>query len=438
MITTSYEQRRALESLGPAERGEQQRVRLNQLLKAILPHNRFYSEKLSMLSPAALSSPQGPLDSLAAVQQLPFTFKDELLSRPQGGDLAANLTFPQQRYTRFHQTSGTRGRPLVVLDTAEDWAWWTDCWQFVLDAAGLEAGDCVFLAFSFGPFVGFWSAFEAACARDCLAVPGGGLSTLARIDLMRRTKAKAIFCTPTYALHLAEVAAENRESVADLDVEVLILAGEAGGSVPAIRQRIESAWNARVLDHSGATEVGPWGYGDASGEGLYVNEHDFIAEFLSVETGGPAGEGELAELVLTNLGRVGSPIIRYRTGDLVRPTWQRPGDNRFVFLSGGVLTRADDMMVIRGVNVFPSSVEQILRSFPEIVEYRMTARTAGEMDQLLVEIEDHLSDPARVARELELRLGLKVEVRTVTLGSLPRVDGKGKRFVDDRCRPTGN
>jgi phenylacetate-CoA ligase len=294
------------------------------------------------------------------------------------------------------------------------------------------------MAFSFGPFVGFWSAFDAACARGCLVVPGGGLSTLARIDLLRRTKAKALFCTPSYALHLAEVAVENKLRVADLGVRTLILAGEAGGSVPATRQRIETAWNARVLDHCGATEVGPWGYGDADGQGLYINENDFVAEFLALETGTPATEGELAELVLTNLGRAGSPVIRYRTGDIVRPTWQHVGTNRFVFLSGGVLSRVDDMMVIRGVNVFPSSVEQILRSFPEVVEFRMTARTAGEMDQLLIEIEDHLNDPGRVSQELELRLGLKVEVRCVTGGSLPRVEGKGKRFVDDRCRATSN
>jgi phenylacetate-CoA ligase len=132
------------------------------------------------------------------------------------------------------------------------------------------------------------------------------------------------------------------------------------------------------------------------------------------------------------LGRTGSPIIRYRTGDLVRPRWQFPGDNRFVFLDGGVLGRGDDMMVIRGVNIFPSSVEQILRSFPEVVEYRMTVRKESQMDTLLVEVEDRLNEPERVATELNLRLGLRVEVTSVELGSLPRVEGKGKRFIDER------
>jgi phenylacetate-CoA ligase len=437
MITTSQD-RRELEALDRTKLARRQLGRLNRLFKAILPLNRFYAEKLSQLSAERLQAADGPLGSLDELRHLPFTFKEELLSPRHPGDLAANLTFPQDHYTRFHQTSGTHGRPLVVLDTAEDWSWWIGCWQFVLDAAEIEKGDCVFMAFSFGPFVGFWSAFDAACARGCLVVPGGGLDTLARIELLRRSKSTAIFCTPSYALHLAEVASENKINIGNLEVRKLILAGEPGGSVPEIRGRIEAAWKAQVLDHSGATEVGPWGYGDSQGQGLYVNEYDFIAEFLSVETGAAAAEGELSELVLTNLGRVGSPIIRYRTGDLVRPSWQHPGPNRFVFLPGGVLSRADDMMVIRGVNVFPSSVEQILRSFPEVVEYQMTARKVGEMDQLVVRIEDRLNDPARVAAELRLRLGLKVEVEITPLGSLPRVEGKGKRFVDERCKPATN
>lgn len=421
-----------------AARATFQLQRLNQLCKTILPRNRFYAEKLSAIDPRRLASADGPLASLDELRALPFTFKEELLGAGHPNELAANLTYPSGEYLRFHQTSGTRGRPLVVLDTADDWNWWIEGWQFVLDAAELQSGDRAFLAFSFGPFAGFWSAFDAACARGCLVVPGGGLSTMARIDLLRRSEAVAVFCTPSYALHLAEVAAEHKLPLADTAVRVLVVAGEPGGSVPATRHRIEAAWGARVLDHSGATEVGPWGYGDREGRGLFVNESQFIAEFLSLETGLPAAEGELSELVLTTLGRAGSPVIRYRTGDVVRPSWSHAGDNRFVFLPGGVLSRVDDMLVIRGVNVFPSSLEQILRSFPEVVEYRVTVRTAGQMDQLLVEIEDHLNDPARVSRELELRLGLKVDVRCVTGGSLPRVEGKGKRFVDDRCRTTAS
>ena len=435
MTTTSYLDRRRLEALEAPALVQHQLSRLNKLLKAVLPQNEFYAEKLAaQITPERWAKAEGPIASLDELAELPFTFKEELLGGRQGHHLAANLTYPQTQYVRFHQTSGTRGRPLVVLDTAEDWQWWMDCWQFVLDAADIQPDDVAFMAFSFGPFIGFWSAYEAARERGCLVVPGGGLNTLARLELLRTSKAMAVFCTPSYALHMAEVAAEHQIDVGGMGVLKLICAGEPGGSIPEIRQRIETAWNARVLDHGGSSEVGPWGYGDLAGSGLQVLESEFIAEFHSVETGTPAAEGELAEMVLTNLGRYGSPVIRYRTGDLVRPVWQHERANRFVLLDGGVLGRTDDMMIIRGVNVFPSSLEQILRSFPEVVEYRMTVRKDTEMDHLVVQIEDRLDCPDRVAQELCLRLGLKVEVQTVPLGSLPRFEGKGKRFIDERSK----
>jgi phenylacetate-CoA ligase len=423
MPRTTFEQRRRLERLEPEALAQHQLQRLNALLAKVVPHNHFYAEKLADLSL--------PLESTEQLADLPFTFKDELV-QPVHGDFAANLTYPIEDYVRFHRTSGTRGRPIAVLDTLDDWSWWIDTWQYVLDAAELGSEDRVFMAFSFGPFIGFWAAHEAAVARGSLVIPGGGLSTLARLELIQSNGVTALFCTPSYALHMAEVASQNQIDTASLDVRRIVVAGEPGGSIPAVRDRIEAAWNARVIDHAGASEVGAWGYADAEGRGLHVVESEFIAEFLSVETGGAAAEEELSELVLTTLGRSGCPVIRYRTGDLVKPTWNAAGENRFVLLEGGVLGRADDMLVVRGVNVFPSSVEQILRSFPEVVEYRMIAHRLGAMDALTVEIEDRLDQPARVAKELRLRLGLRVEVRCVPTGSLPRFEGKGRRFVDRR------
>jgi phenylacetate-CoA ligase len=255
---------------------------------------------------------------------------------------------------------------------------------------------------------------------------------VARLEQINTLAATCLFCTPSYALHLGEVAAKQNVDLRSSNVRCLILAGEPGGSVPSLRRRIEQTWDANVLDHSGATEVGPWGFGNLDEPGLHVNEAEFIAEFMSVKTGQPAEEGELAELILTTLGRSGAPVIRYRTGDRVRPVTRHDRPLRFVWLDGGVLGRADDMMIIRGVNIFPSSVECILREFPDIAEYRLTASRDGEMDQLLVEIEDSQDDPRRVADQLQLRLGLRVDVRTVPLGSLPRFEAKGKRFIDQR------
>lgn len=397
--------------------------KLNRLLAEVRHTNPLYGPKLR-------SAPER-LESISQLAELPFTIKDDLLPDSPHDYGCANLTYEPHRYVRYHQTSGTRGRPLAVLDTAEDWRWWVECWQFVLDAAGVHPGDRALLAFSFGPFVGFWSAFDALVDRGALVVPGGGMSSEARLEMMERCGATRVLCTPNYALHLAEAAARRGVRLADLPVETVIVAGEPGGSVPAVRERIERAWGAQVIDHSGATEVGAWGYGDHEGRGLHVIESEFIAEFLSVETGRSAADGELSHLVLTSLGRPGAPVIRYRTGDLVIPQ-RGGGDDRFVFLRGGVLGRADDMMIIRGVNIFPSSVEQILRGFPEVVDYRMTARKRGEMDELVIEVEDHLADPTRIADELQLRLGLRIEVRLAPAMSLPRSEGKSKRFVDLR------
>jgi phenylacetate-CoA ligase len=250
--------------------------------------------------------------------------------------------------------------------------------------------------------------------------------------LIRAHRVTAIFCTPSYAFHLAEVAAENRIEPASLGVTRIIVAGEPGGSSPTLRDRLEQTWQARVIDHAGASEVGPWGYADGERRGLRVVESEFIAEFESLERRQPARDGELAELVLTPLARAGMPVIRYRTGDLVRPHWPEGESNRFVLLTEGVLGRVDDMWIIRGVNVFPSTIEKILRSFPEVVEYRVTARKVAALDELTVEIEDRLDQPDRIARQLQLQLGFRIDVRTVPLGSLPRFEGKARRFIDTR------
>jgi phenylacetate-CoA ligase len=426
MPHTTAAERRRLESLPRAQLEQYQLARLQSLVAQVLPANEFYAQKLARV--------KQHVDSLAEFAEWPFTFKEELVGSVSSSELVQNLTWPAERYTRFHQTSGTSGRPLVVLDTADDWHWVRECWQYVLDAAGITASDRVLMAFSFGPHIGFWGAYEALTHREALVIPTGGMSSVQRIEAARNFRPTVICCTPSYALHLAEVGAQHEIDVGQLGVRLLVLAGEPGGSVPAVRKKIEQTWNAAVHDHSGATEVGPWGYGDAAGTGLHIIEAEFIAEFLSLATGGPAEDGEDAELVITNLGRAGCPVFRYRTGDVVRPTWKPAGAKRFVMLSGGVLGRTDDMLVVRGVNVFPSSIDHILRSFPEVVEYRATVYKVSEMDRLRIEVEDRLQQPERIAQEMKLRVGLRVEVEAVPLGSLPRYEGKGRRFVDQRAK----
>ncbi len=432
---------------------------LRGMLGRILPTNEFYFRKFlkSGLVQADRPADWAWLEDREALARLPITNKAELIAGEQA-PFAANLTWQPERYVRFHRTSGTHGHPMVVLDTAADWRWWIASWQHVLDVAGISPSDRALMAFSFGPFIGFWSAFDAVAARGALVIPTGAMTTLARLEMIRSTSATVLFCTPGYALHMAEVAAANGITIADSPVRKIIVAGEPGGSIPATRNRIQSAWNADVVDHCGASEIGPWGFADAKGRGIYVNECDFLPELISIDNGelipfasiprqsenarcASAGSGqggselaELAELVLTTLGRDGSPVIRYRTGDLVQPVIHTgsQGESQFLYLAGGVLGRTDDMMIIRGVNVFPTSVEAILREVPEVVEYRMTAVKAGQMDQLKIELEASSDVTRSVGELLQARLGLRIEVAQVVDGQLPRFEAKGKRFVDQR------
>ena len=432
MASISGDESPSRPGLSAAPRAELDRIKLAKLracLAEILPANAFYAAKLGH----ARALPE----SLAEFSTWPVTTKEELVAGAAATGLPANLTYPLSSYVRCHRTSGTHGRPMPVFDTASDWTWWMECWRAILARGGVGPGDRVLVASSFGPFLGFWSGFDGVLACGAMAIPTGGLSSLARLEMARSLSATVLMVTPSYALHLAEVAAEAKLDLAALPIRLVIVAGEPGGSVAAVRDRIGLAWDADVLDHAGASEVGPWGVGDRHGRHLDVLEPWFHPEFLSVETGRPAVPGELAELVLTTLGRVGAPVLRYRTGDLVRPRFPddaevAAGESSWVKLEGGVIGRADDMLVVRGVNVFPAAIDGIVRSFPEVVEYRLTVFSRASLDELAIEIEDRLDDPRRVARELHLRLGLRVGVTAVPAGSLPRFEGKGRRIVDRR------
>ena len=400
------------------------------MVQTVLKENPFYGRKFAGVDLSSVN--------LERINELPFTTKSELIDK---GTFAANLTHRPQQYTRFHRTSGTSGKPMIILDTAEDWQHWIEGWQYVLDAADVGPRDRAVMAFSFGPFIGFWSAFDAAIARGLMVVPTGALSTAARLELIQSIAATVVFCTPSYALHLAEVAAITEIDLRRSAVKKIIVAGEPGGSVPAIRSKIETAWDATVIDHAGASEIGPWGFPDTDNKGLFVNESMFFAEVITLQDqswisrqslpdAADSKDAPLAELVLTTLNRDGCPVVRYRTGDLVRPcNYLGAG---FLFLAGGVLGRTDDMMIIRGVNVFPSSIEQILREFPEVVEYRLTAFRSGQMDQLKIEVESNQNLKDAITEQLQIRLGLRVDVVTAEPETLPRFEAKGRRFVDQR------
>jgi phenylacetate-CoA ligase len=404
--------------------------KLQTMLGELWGKNAFYTNKWK----AAGVEPRD-LRSLADLTRLPMTVKSELMEdQAAHPPFGTNTTYPLEAYVRFHQTSGTTGAPLRVLDTDESWDWWARCWGHVLSGAGLTASDRIFMAFSFGPFIGFWAAAEGARKVGALMVPGGGRDSPQRLELMRDSGATALCCTPTYALRLAEVAREVNFDLRSIPMRSTVHAGEPGANVPATKKRIEEAWGAKCYDHAGASEVGAHSFEcEAQPGGTHLIETEFIVEVFDKETGKPVGPGERGELAITNLGRWGWPIVRYRTGDVVQMnTAPCPCGRTFARFEGGILGRADDMFTVRGVNVFPRAVENLIRRYPEVDEFRVTVRTVREMDEMEIEVElAEGADPGLVnglAQAIDSALSFRPTVRLVERGSLPRFELKARRF----------
>jgi phenylacetate-CoA ligase len=420
-----------IETLGREALAQIQLKKLQLMLEKVLASNAFYKNKFSA---AGLQS-AADIASLDDLTKLPFTTKPELsadqAAHPPYG---TNLTFPREKYVRIHQTSGTTGVPLRWLDSKDSWEWWGRCWAAVYTAAGVTSADRIFFAFSFGPFIGFWSAHQGAQRIGALAIPGGGMSSYQRAKAIIDHEVTVLVCTPTYALHLAEVAEQEGIDIANSGVRVAILAGEPGASLPSTKQRIEAAWGARCFDHAGATEVGAWGYECQAQAGVHVNEGEFICEVIDPATGEPAEEGEL---VMTNLGRAGMPLIRYRTGDRVKLDRSPCACGRsYARLLGGVIGRVDDVLIVRGINVFPSAIENIVRRFPEVGEFAVDVYRNKDLDEMEVRIEVKDADPdsvtPAVAKEIRNAIGLRAEVNAVPFGTLPRFDLKARRLTDHR------
>lgn len=402
--------------------------RLQILRQALLGQNKFCSERLDT-----------GFTSLAEFRaRTPFTTKGELvedqLAHPPFG---TNLTYPIERYTRFCQTSGTTGVPLRWLDTEESWDWMAHCWCRVFQSAGTTAGDRIFFAFSFGPFLGFWTAFDGAKKMGALAIPGGGMSSTARLRTIFDAGATILCCTPTYAIRLGETAAEEGFDLSQSAIRAVILAGEPGASVPGTRALLERLWpGARIVDHHGMSETGPVSYECPKRTGvLHIIEDEYIAEIVDPGTGAPLEDGRKGELVLTNLGRIASPVIRYRTGDIVQPSprGQCACSSHELALEGGILARRDDMVVIRGVNVYPSAIEDVIRHCGGVAEYRVEIQTVRAMVELRLSVERAPDADAHLAHRLEAALrdalGLRIPIAILEPDSLPRFEMKSRRWV---------
>lgn len=391
---------------------ELQLEKLQSGLQGVLRTNAFWRERLHDV--------RGWDD----FERLPLTTKSELVAdQAEHAPFGTNLTYPIDRYVRVHQTSGSSGdAPIRWLDTAESWDWWLRIWaDHVYRAAGVTASDRVFFAFSFGPFIGFWSAFGGAQRLGALCMSGGAMTSEQRVRNMLDLGATVLLSTPTYALRLADVASEIGVNLSAAGIRTTIHAGEPGASIPATRAAIEAAYSAASFDHTGMTELGPTGFSCTARDGVHLVESEFIFEVTS--------EGEL---IATNLGRWGMPLFRYRTGDRVVVSHEPCScGSPFMKIVGGIQGRVDDMFTVRGVNLFPSQIEDIVRRYPEIGEYVIERRREREMDEVAVVIETSGSDfsPARLEADLRQALGVRLECRAVAPGTLPRSELKSRRIV---------
>jgi phenylacetate-CoA ligase len=343
-----------------------------------------------------------------------------------------NASLHDREYVRVHQTSGTStGRPLRWRDTNASWHWLRSRWLAGFEMMGVGRDDRIFFAFSFGPFLGFWTSFEAATSQGWPVIAGGGMTTQARLLAIVEHRATVVCCTPTYAMRLLEVAGQEGIDLGASDVRALVVAGEPGGSVAGTRQKLESGFGARVFDHYGLTEVGVCAFERLGRPGSLEMVEGYYVECLDPDTLQPVPDGAEGELVLSSPLRTCSPLLRYRTGDIVR--LRREGEA--CLFDGGILGRADDMIHVRGNNVYPSTVEAVVRRFPEAGEFRIILDETGPMAELSLEVEpadasvDAHALAARVAQAVREQLLFRVEVAAVPPGTLPRFEMKAKRLI---------
>ena len=386
------------------------------------------------------------IKSLDDLRRLPFMTREEWMTGqieqpPYGPFLAA----PEEAAIRYHMTSGTTGRtPIRVLDSMKDWEWIAEMWCYGFWGFGVRPADTVFFAFSYGTFVGFWGAHYACEKIGSLVLPGGNMTTEARVKQIVDMKATVVCSTPTYALRMAQEAHKLGIDLAGSPVERLILSGEPAGSIPATKRLIEEQWGAKAGDTAGMTELGTIMIFECSEQpgGTHIIEPHFIEEVVDPVSGEPVGYGEQGERVVTSFGRGFIPVIRYRTRDLVVkvPADRCSCGRTLDVYEGGIVGRVDDMKLVRGTNVYPRAVEAIVREFSEVDEFQIhlfTAESIRDEIEILVEIPDSSADAdsicGRISTELsQAHEGLRFPVRKVEDGTLPRFELKAKRLNDER------
>jgi len=362
---------------------------------------------------------------LEALPEQPFRVKSELRDAYPFG----LLQVPLEECVRIHASSGTRGKPTIVAYTRADLAAWADCCARALAAAGAGPGTVVHVAYGYGLFTGGLGLHYGAERLGCTVVPASGGNTPRQAQLLEDLGAEVLCCTPSYALAIADHVSEP---------ERLRLRTGVFGAEPwteGLREAIEGALGVTAVDIYGLSEVmGPGVSAECveGRDGAHVNEDHFLVEVVDPETGQPLPDGAVGELVFTTLTKEALPLLRYRTGDLASLTREPCACGRTFARMSRVLGRTDDMLIIRGVNVFPSEVERALLAIPELApHYQLVVERPGHLDELTVQVEGK-AEAASVQRQLHSVLGLTAQVEIVEPGSIPRSEGKALRVLDRR------
>lgn len=354
------------------------------------------------------------------------------------------LCVPLEEVAAYRQTSGTTGQPVYQADTWQDWEWGVEAYCQILWAQGYRNTDRFFLPFGYNIFVAFWAAHYAAEKLGCEVVPGGVLNTEARILKMREVRATSMAATTSYVLNMAQTAREQLgiDPVKELNIRRITVAGEPGGSIPSTRERMETAWGAKVYDQAGSTEIGHWGFECSHQTGLHVNEAFFLFQIEDLVTGEIITEpGKRGRLIATALDRLAQPCIRFDAKDIIQ--WNAepcPCGRSFRRLQGGIIGRADDITKVKGVLFAPSAVEEVVRGIPQLSdEFQIIVFKKGDVDQIVLKVElrpEYESGREQVRERLAAQLRLKTNLAYILelhpYGSLPRFEGKGKRFQDLR------
>ena len=359
---------------------------------------------------------------------------------PYGDTLCVSL----DEVCEFRQTSGTTGQPVYQADTWQDWEWWAECWSYILWAQGYRPSDRVFIPFGYNIFVAFWAGHYAAEKLGCEVVPGGVLDTQARILKIQELKASALMATPTYILGMADTAKTKMDiDPAELGIKRITCAGEPGAGIPSTKKRIETAWNAKVYDHAGATEIGAWSYECVDQpRGMHVNEAFFLVEIEDTVTGEIIEEpGKRGKMVITALDRFAQPCVRFDAKDIIEWDSEPCSCGRsFRLIKGGVVGRADDITKVKGVLLAPSAIEEVVRGIDGLGdEYEVIVDKLGDVDRIKLKVEiipgreDQVKSlEGELKDQLRLKTNLGYRIEFYDYGKLPRYEVKAKRFKDKR------